>query len=128
MSKDINRVVLVGRLTKDAELKAVGQTSLAEFSLASSYRIKKGDQWQEATSFFECDLWGRGAEALAKHLVKGKQVAITGELRQDRWEQDGQKRSKVKIVCDEIQLLSSSAGHSQEQGCLSLPPGEEIPF
>ncbi|MDR0447901.1 MAG: single-stranded DNA-binding protein [Treponema sp.] len=103
---DINQVVLIGRLTRDAELKytAAGQ-AVCKFSIAVNRRRKTGDQWVDEPSFFDIVLWGKQGETLHQYLVKGKQVGIDGELRQDRWEQDGQNRSKVEIVANNIQLL-----------------------
>ncbi|MDR2608000.1 MAG: single-stranded DNA-binding protein [Treponema sp.] len=111
MATDLNRVILIGRLTRDAELKytASGQ-AVCKFSIAVNRNRKNGDQWVEEASFFDIVLWGRTGEALNQHLIKGKMVGIDGELRQDRWQQDGQNRSKVEIVANNIQLLSRNDG------------------
>ena len=122
---DINRVILVGRLTRDAELKYTsGGTAVSKFGLAINRRRKVGDQWEEEASFFDIVVWGRVAEALNQYLLKGKQVGVDGELRQSRWEQDGQKRSRVEIHANNIQLLggrgdsggSGGAGDSSGSG------------
>jgi single-strand DNA-binding protein len=103
---DINHVVLVGRLTRDAEIKYTNSgTAVSKFGLAVNRRRKSGDQWTEEANFFDCVVWGRVAEALTPYLVKGKQVGVQGELRQNRWEQDGQRRSKVEVNVSNIQLL-----------------------
>jgi single-strand DNA-binding protein len=111
---DVNHVVLVGRLTRDAELKyTTNGFPISTFSLAINRRRKNGEQWVEEANFFDVTLYGKTAEALKAYLVKGKQVAVEGELRQDRWEQDGQPRSKVLISANNIQLLgggNSSGG------------------
>jgi single-strand DNA-binding protein len=108
---DINHVVLVGRLTRDAELKyTAGGQAVCKFSIAINRRRKSGDVWTDEANFFDIVLWGRQGEALNQYLMKGKQVGIDGELRQDRWEQDGQNRSKVEIVANNVQLLSSGPG------------------
>ncbi|MDR2246216.1 MAG: single-stranded DNA-binding protein [Treponema sp.] len=108
---DINHVVLVGRLTRDAELKyTAGGQAVCKFSLAINRRRKSGEQWVDEANFFDIVLWGRQGEALNQYLVKGKQVGIDGELRQDRWEQDGQNRSKVEIVANNLQLLGGGPG------------------
>jgi len=106
---DINRVVLVGRLTRDAELKytSAGQ-AVCKFSVAVNRRRKNGDQWEDEANYFDVVLWGRQGESLNQYLVKGKAVGIDGELRQDRWQQDGQNRSKVEIVAGNIQLLGGT--------------------
>jgi single-strand DNA-binding protein len=111
---DINQVVLIGRLTRDVELKYTNTGfAIANLSLAVNRRVKKDDTWQDEGNFFNCVLIGKRAEALAQYLVKGKQVGIQGELRQNRWEQDGQPRSRVEIFINDIQLLG---GRSSEQG------------
>lgn len=108
---DVNHVILIGRLTRDAELKYTpnGQ-AVCKFSLAVNRRRKNGDQWVDEPNFFDIVLWGRQGETLTPYLVKGKQVAVEGELRQDKWEQDGQNRSRVEILANNIQLLGGSAG------------------
>jgi single-strand DNA-binding protein len=110
---DLNHVVLIGRLTRDAELKytASGQ-AVCKFSIAVNRRRKNGDQWEDEANFFDIVLWGRQGESLNQYLVKGKMIGIEGELRQDRWQQDGQNRSKVEIVANNIQLLGASGGGS----------------
>jgi single-strand DNA-binding protein len=105
---DINHVVLVGRLTRDAELKytANGQ-AVCKFSIAINRRRKNGDQWEDEANYFDIVAWGRTGEAVNQYLLKGKTVGVEGELRQDRWQQDGQNRTKVEIVAGNIQLLGS---------------------
>lgn len=106
---DINKVVLVGRLTRDAELKYTNSgLAITRFSVAVNRRKKQGDDWIEEASFFDIVLWGKLGEAIIKYLIKGKQLAIEGELRQNRWEQDGQSRSKVEIIANNIQLLGGT--------------------
>jgi single-strand DNA-binding protein len=108
---DINHVVLVGRLTRDAELKytANGQ-AVCKFSIAVNRRKKSGEQWVDEANFFDVVVWGRQGESLNQYLVKGKLIGVDGELRQDRWEQDGQNRSKIEIVANNLQLLGSGTG------------------
>lgn len=110
---DLNQVILIGRLTRDAELKYTsGGFAIGSFSVAVNRRRKNGEQWVDEVSFFEINLFGKSAETLNQYLVKGKQVAVQGELRQDRWEQDGQQRSKVIIVANNVQLLGGNSGGS----------------
>jgi len=114
---DLNSVVLIGRLTRDAELKATSSGfAVSNFSIAVNYRKKQGDGWEDVANFFDITLFGKQAEILHQYLVKGKQVAISGELRQDRWVQDdGQNRSKVVINANSVQLLgngNSNGGNS----------------
>jgi single-strand DNA-binding protein len=110
---DINHVVLVGRLTRDAELKFTNAgLAISKFSLAVNRRAKKGDTWQEEADFFDAVWMGKGAEAVSQYLLKGKQVGIQGELRQNRWEQEGQKRSRVEIFVTSLQLLGGGRGRA----------------
>lgn len=119
MANDVNVVVLVGRLTKDCEIRSTASgVSVCRFSIAVNRRKKVQDAWTDEVSYFDAVLWGKQAETLRPYLVKGKQVSISGELRQDRWEQDGQTRSRVEIFVNNLQLLSVSSspntGFNQE--------------
>jgi single-strand DNA-binding protein len=127
---DVNVVVLVGRLTRDAELKYTNSgSSVCRFSLAINRRKKQGEQWVDEPHFFEVDYWGKGAEAISQYLTKGKQVAVDGELRQDRWEQDGQSRSKVIISANNVQLLGSSGGTGSGGGApRAAAQGQGAPY
>jgi single-strand DNA-binding protein len=108
---DINHVVLVGRLTRNAELKYTNSgAAVSKFSIAINQRRKKEDQWVDESHFFDIVLWGKTAESLNQYLVKGKQVGIEGQLRQNRWEQEGQARSKVEIFATSVMLLGGGAG------------------
>jgi single-strand DNA-binding protein len=108
---DINRVIILGRLTRDAELKYTsGGSAVSKFSIAVNRRRKQGDQWVDEANFFDVTVWGKQAESLNQYLTKGKQIGVEGELRQDRWEQDGQPRSRVEIHAVNIQLLGGGAG------------------
>ena len=101
---DINSVVLCGRVTRDAEVRYTnGGMAVSEISIAVN-RYAGKDKGEEV-SFFEVNLWGKTAEALAQYLTKGRQIVVQGELRQERWEQDGQKQSKVRINANNIQLV-----------------------
>jgi single-strand DNA-binding protein len=117
---DLNHVVLIGRLTRDAELKYTANgMAVCKFSIAVNRRRKNGDQCVDEANFFDIVLWGKQGESLNQYLVKGKLVGVDGELRQDRWEQDGQNRSKVEIVANNIQLLGGnpgSGGYGQGSG------------
>jgi single-strand DNA-binding protein len=108
---DLNFVTIIGRLTRDAELKYTsGGTAVCKFSIAVNRRRKAGDVWTDEASFFDVVLWGKPGEALNQYLGKGKQVGIDGELRQERWEKDGQNRSRVEIVANSVQLLGGKDG------------------
>ena len=112
---DINHVVLVGRLTRNAELKYTNSgAAVSKFSVAINQRRKKDDQWVEEAHFFDVVLWGKSAESINQYLVKGKQVGVEGQLRQNRWEQDGQARSKVEIFATNVMLLGSGSGGGRQ--------------
>ncbi len=113
MANDINSVVLVGRLTRDAELKYTNSgTAVCKFSIAVNRSRKTQNGWEEEAHFFDIVLWGRQGEAIQKYLGKGKQVAVQGDLRQSRWEQNGQTRSRVEIHAQNVQLLGGGSGGS----------------
>ena len=114
--EDVNYVIIIGRLTRDAELKYTNSgLAVSSFSLAVNRRKRSGDNWEDEVSFFDLALFGKRAESLNQYLTKGQQVAVEGSLTQDRWEQDGSKRSKVKIIANNIQLLGGR-GNGGGQG------------
>lgn len=119
---DINHVTLVGRLTRDvgADERSFaylpsGQAR-ANVSIAVNRSRKNGDQWVEEVSYFDVTIWGKQAESLKPYLTKGKQIAIEGYLRQDRWEKDGQKQSRITITATNVQLLGGKAESGQQTG------------
>jgi single-strand DNA-binding protein len=113
---DLNQVVLIGRLTRDAELKyTAGGQAVCKFSIAVNRRKKVGDQWEDEASFFDIVLWGKQGESLQTYLVKGKMIGVTGELRQDRWQQDGQNRSKIEVIANYIQLLGGGSSYGSSE-------------
>ena len=106
-----NRVVLVGNLTRDVELRYTPSgTAVTEISLAVNERIKRNEQWVEEAHFFDVTLWGRTAEVAGEYLSKGSSVLIEGRLKLDRWEQDGQKRSKIQIIGEKMQMVGARGG------------------
>lgn len=122
---DLSIAVLVGRLTRDSELKYTsGGSPICSFSVATSSRKKNGDQWIDEASFWDIELWGKQGESLNQYLVKGKQVAIEGSMRQDRWEKDGQPRMKVVVNANTVQLL----GGSQDKQPPRQEPRRQSPF
>ena len=121
---DLNHVALIGRLTRDAELKYTsGGQAVCKFSVAVNRRRKNGDQWEDEANFFDIVVWGRQGESLNQYLVKGKMVGIDGELRQDRWQQEGQNRSKVEIIANYLQLLGGGPGSGNGGGA----SGQSLP-
>lgn len=115
MSQDINTIVIVGRLVRDGELKYTASgAALCNFAVATNRRVKKGDQWADEASFIDFTLWGKQAEGLSKHLVKGTQVVIQGHLKQERWtDKDGSNKSKLAVHVDDIQLVGGKRDQSE---------------
>jgi single-strand DNA-binding protein len=106
-----NRVILVGNLTRDPELRYISSgTAVSEIGLAVNDRVKRGDQWVDETTFVDITMWGRTAEVANEYLSKGAPVLIEGRLKLDSWEKDGQKRSKLRVVCEKMQMLGSRDG------------------
>lgn len=123
MASDLNSVSIVGRLTRDVELKySTSGTAIARLSIANTQSRKQGDQWVEEGHFFDAVLLGRRADALQRYLTKGQQIGVLGTLQQSRWQdkQTGQNRSRVEILVNDIQLLggrgNSGSGSSQSHG------------
>ena len=88
-SNDYNKVTLIGRLTRDADLKyTTTGTAIAAVSLASNRSVKKQDNWETEVSYFDGNIYGRMAENLKPYLTKGKMILIAGHLKQDRWQND----------------------------------------
>ena len=107
---DINRFFVVGRLTRDCELRYTDSgTPLCKFAIAVNESRKKGDGYEDETSFFDCTLWGKMGESLSKYLTKGQQVALDGRLKQNRWEQDGKQMSKIVLNVENVQLLGGKS-------------------
>lgn len=103
---DLNRVLIIGRLTKDIELKyATTGTCFGRFSIAVNRSRKTDEGYKDEANFFDCDLIGKAAESLSTYLRKGKQVAVDGELVQQRWTKDGANYQKVIIHANAVHLL-----------------------
>lgn len=124
MAKDINKVVLIGRLTRDLGSRDYdfGYTSTgmanANISIASNRSVKRGEEWQEEVSYFEVKIWGKIAEVLKPYLLKGKQVCVEGYLQQDRWveKETGNNKSRIIVVAENVQLLGGSKDGASSGG------------
>lgn len=111
-----NRVVLVGNMTRDPDLKYIPSgTAVAEIGLAVNDRVKKGDQWVDETTFVDVTLWARTAEVANEYLRKGAPVLIEGRLKLDTWEKDGAKRSKLRVVGEKMQMLGGRDKQSKPE-------------
>lgn len=141
-----NRVILVGNLTRDPELRHIPSgTAVTEIGLAVNDRVKKNGEWVDETTFVDVTLWARTAEVASEYLSKGAPVLIEGRLKLDRWEKDGQNHSKLKVVGEKMQMLggrSAGGGGGRQRGSQEdpyattenfapaggPPPSDEIPF
>lgn len=112
MARSLNQVTLMGNLTRDPELRQTptGQ-NVTSFSLAlnRSYKDSSGE-WQEVTDYIDIVCWGPLAERVAQYLSKGRRCLVQGRLQSRSWEQDGQKRSKVEVLANDVTFLDSRGG------------------
>lgn len=137
----INRVCISGNLTRDPELKSTqGGAQVLNMGVAVNDRRKSPQtgEWEDVPNFVDCVVFGKRAESLDRYLQKGSKVAICGRLHYSSWEKDGQRRSKLEVVVDDIEFMSK--GQSQEAVAYSAPRrqapkapkvdvyDEEIPF
>lgn len=112
----IARFFVTGRLTKDAVLSYLKNgTPALSFSVASEYSKKVNGKWEKETSFFYVSLFGKSAESRQKYLLKGVHVSVSGDLRQDRWEKNGQKESRIVLYAD-TDGIDISGGGKKEGG------------
>ena len=103
-----NRVILLGNVTRDPELRYISSgTAVTDIGLAVNDRRKDGKtgEWIEETTFVDVTLWGRTAEVAGEYVTKGSPLLIEGRLKLDTWEKDGKKNSKLRVVCERMQLL-----------------------
>lgn len=108
----INRVNISGNLTRGPELRSTaGGTQVVSFGVAVNDRRRNPQtgEWEDCPNFVDCTMFGARAEAASRYLSKGSKVAIEGKLRYSSWERDGQRRSKLKVIVDEIEFMSRSA-------------------
>jgi single-strand DNA-binding protein len=118
MARSVNQVTLMGNLTRDPEVRntPTGQ-SVCSFSLALNRAYRdKNDQWQEATDFVDVVAWGPLGERVAQYLSKGRRALVQGRLQSRSWEQDGQKRSKLEVLANDVTFLDSRGGEGGEEG------------
>ena len=112
-----NRVILVGNLTRKPEVHYTpGGTAVTDVGLAVNDKRKNPQgEWVEETTFVDCTLWGKVAEVAGEYLDKGSPVLIEGRLKLDTWTQDGQKRSKLKVNGEKLQMLGGKGGDSRRR-------------
>lgn len=124
MARSVNQVILMGNLTRDPEVRQTpsGQ-SVVSFSLAlnRAYKDQSGD-WQEATDYIDVVAWGPLAERVGQYMAKGRRCLVQGRLQSRSWEQDGQKRSKVEVLANDVTFLDGR-GEGGEEGGAPAPRG-----
>lgn len=124
----INRVNISGNLTRDPELRATtGGTQVLSFGMVVNDRRKNQQtgEWEDYPNFVDCTMFGSRAEKVSRYLTKGCKVAVEGKLRYSQWERDGQKRSKLEVIVEEIEFMS------RQQAAEPAPSDaydEDIPF
>jgi single-strand DNA-binding protein len=119
-----NRIILIGNLTKDPELRYTPQgTPVASFRIAVNTRYKQSDEQREDTLFIDIVTFGKQAETCSQYLNKGRTVLVEGRLQERRWESDGQQRSKFEVIAQTVRFLSKKgAGEGQGVSDTEIPP------
>jgi single-strand DNA-binding protein len=118
---DLNVVTVLGRLTRDVELKQTNGGTVARFSLANGYRKKQGNEYVEATNFIDCVAFGKTGEAIQKYVSKGQRLLVSGALRWSSWESDGKKHSKLEVLVESFNFIER-----KESGPQSGPTPDDV--
>ena len=129
----INRVVISGNLTRDSDLRRTQSgMGVLGFSVAVNDRQKNRQtgEWEDYPNYVDCTMFGTRAEKLAGMLTKGTKVAVSGKLRYSSWEKDGQRRSKLEVIVDEIEIMKRGESHGapSEVAAAEAFFDESIPF
>jgi single-strand DNA-binding protein len=122
MASDLNKAIIIGRLTRDPELRYTqGGTSVCSFSIANNRTYVSAGEKKETVSYFNCVAWAKTGEVIAEYCKKGQRIGIEGRLQQRSWDdQEGKKRQTVEIVVDNFQFLSTS-GKGASEGAPEAP-------
>ena len=115
----INRVIISGNLTRDPELRSTQSgMDVMSFGVAVNDRRRnpQTNEWEDYPNFVDCTMFGNRARSLHQYLSKGTKVAIEGKLRWSQWERDGLKRSKLEVIVDELEFMSSRNSDSSSYG------------
>lgn len=120
-----NRIILIGNLTKDPELRYTPQgTPVSTFRIAVNTRYKQSDEAREDTLFIDVVTFGKQAETCSQYLNKGKSVLVEGRLQERRWESEGQQRSKFEVVAQTVRFLTRKGAEGQGAPEAEIPPPE----
>lgn len=128
---NFNKVILLGRLTRDPQLSYLpSNTPVVDFSLASSRTYKKQDGSQgEETCFADCQIFGKRAEVINKYLHKGDPLLVEGRLKFEQWQaQDGSKRSKLRIFVENFEFIGGKKSESEQSTEPPFNPSDDVPF
>ncbi len=121
-----NRVILVGNLTKDPELRYSPQgTPVATMRIAVNSRVKQGEEFKDETLFIDTIVFGKQAESVTQYLSKGRGVLVEGRLRERRWEYEGQQRSKFEVIANTVRFLPRRET-TPDESVEDIEPPEEI--
>ena len=124
---DLNNYSVIGRMTRDLDERAFAYTPNGKARLNISIAVNDGYGDNQYTSYFDVVVWGKTAENIKPYLGKGKQICINGRLRQDRWESNGQKNSRVVIVAETVQLLGGRDNGAGSGGNYQQPAQQQVP-
>jgi single-strand DNA-binding protein len=131
MASDLNKAILIGRLTRDPELRYTQSgTSVCSFSIANNRTYVAGGEKKETVSYFNCVAWAKTGEVIAEYCKKGQRIGIEGRLQQRSWDdQEGKKRQTVEIVVDNFQFLSApgEGGGRSSQEAPATPSPDQAP-
>ena len=126
-----NKVMLMGNLTRDPELRFTSNGSaVASFGLAVNRKFKHGDEWKDDVCFVDITVWGKQGENCAEYLSKGRPAFVEGYLKFSTWESEGQKKNKLEVVANTVQFLGSrndSQGDSPT-GRVPVSDEDDVPF
>lgn len=124
---DLNNYSVIGRMTRDLDERSFAYISNGKARLNISIAVNDGYGDNQYTSYFDVVVWGKTAENIKPYLGKGKQICINGRLRQDRWESNGQKNSRVVIVAETVQLLGGRDNGAGSGGNYQQPAQQQAP-
>ncbi len=125
----VNKAIITGNLTRNSELRATASgTPVLEFSVAVNDRRKnqRTGEWEDYANFVDCAMFGKRAESLEKHLTKGLKVCVEGRLRWSAWEKDGERRSKLSVIAEEIEFMARGERREENDGGGLYE--EDVPF
>ena len=125
MAISFSSVAITGNLTRDIELKIIGDLQIANFSVAVNERKKKNNEWVDHPVYIDCTVFGKMAEYASKTIGKGSLVSLTGRLDLQTWEKDGERKSKHSVNVDKLSCMSAAPAGGQPTS--SSPPSSSRP-